>query len=128
MTGPAGPQQDAGPGEAAVMDTREREPFSRPPEAPDTWTADASYAADSPVPYGLTARAEALLAEPGGPRCFVRDEHARGMRMRPPHARPGVSGPADGYFTEISAPPSDNGVHSLYAHMKEPDPEPEAGQ
>ena len=33
------------------------------PEAPDTWTADAPYAADSPVSYTLTAKAETLLGE-----------------------------------------------------------------
>ena len=35
------------------------------PEAPDTWTADAPYAADSPVSYTLTAKAETLLEDAG---------------------------------------------------------------
>jgi len=33
-------------------------------EAPDTWTADAAYLADSPIPYTLTAKAATLLGRP----------------------------------------------------------------
>src|SRR6516162_11835772 len=33
-------------------------------ETPDTWTADAAYPADSPIPYTRTAKAETLLGRP----------------------------------------------------------------
>ena len=39
--------------------------FSGQSGAPDTWTADAPYAADSPVSYTLTAKAETLLEDAG---------------------------------------------------------------
>ncbi len=96
--------------------------------AADTWTADASYPADSPVPYTLTAQAETLLGDNRSRTLLLQNEHACGMRTGPPQARPGVSGPADAYITEISAPPFDDGIHSLHARMKEPELEPEAGQ
>ena len=43
-------------------------------ETPDTWTADAAYPADSPIPYTRTAKAETLLWRPAPrrPPCETR--------------------------------------------------------
>ena len=96
-------------------------------ETPDTWTADAAYPADSPIPYTLTAKAETLLGEAGSPTAPLRKAHAYGMRARPPQARSALSGQPGTYATKISVPPSDSGILRLHARMKEPEPEPEAG-
>lgn len=96
-------------------------------EAPDTWTADAAYPADSPIPYTLTAKAETLLGEASSPTTLLRKAHACGIRTRPPQARSGLSGQPGTYATKISVPPSDSGILRLNARMKEPEPEPEAG-
>ena len=93
------------------------------PEAPDTWTADAPYAADSPVSYTLTAKAETLLGEPGFPATPLRNAHSRDVSTQPLHARSGLSGQPSAYVTEFSVPPSDSRIHRLHARMKEPEPE-----
>ena len=128
MTEPAANAQQPQPDEPAGIDERVfLYQFSGQAEAADTWTVDAGYPADSPVPYTLTAQAETLLGETGPPTTPLPNAHARGMRTRPPHAQPGLCGPADAYVTEISVPPSDSGIQRLHARMKEPEPEHEAG-
>ena len=102
------------------------QPF-RQAEAPGTGTADAAHAADSPVPYTLTAKAETLPGEVGSPTPPLRNAHACGMETQPPQARPSLPGQPRTYVTEISMRPSDGGIHQLHARMKEPEPEPEAG-
>jgi hypothetical protein len=102
----------------------------RRPEAPGTWTADAAYAADSPVPYSLTAKAETLLEDVGSPTTATREADAGGMTPHDPHAESGLFRQARNYITyitKISLPPSDSGIHRLHVSMKEPEPEPEAG-
>jgi hypothetical protein len=104
--------------------------FSRQPGAPDTWTADAAYPADSPdspVPYTLTAEAETLLGEASSPTTPSPITHARDMRAPDLQPASGLSGQPGSYVTEISVPPSDSGIHRLHARMKDPEPEPEAG-
>lgn len=104
--------------------------FSGQPGAPDTWTADAAYPADSPdspVPYTLTAEAETLLGEASSPTTPLPIPHARGVRAPDPQPASGLSGQPGSYVTEISVPPSDSGIHRLHARMKDPEPEPEAG-
>ena len=127
MTGPADRPQQPQPG--APMSDERRFPRATFEAAgpPDTWTADAAYPADSPVPYTLTAKAETLLEEDGYPTPLLRNAQACGMRTSPPQSRPGLSGQARTYVTEISVPPSDSGIHRLHVRMKEPEPEPEAG-
>jgi hypothetical protein len=49
------------------------------------------------------------------------------MATQPPQAGSGLPGQPLTYITEISMPPSDNGVQRLHSRMKEPEPEPEAG-
>jgi hypothetical protein len=71
----------------------------RQAEAPDTWTADAVYPADSLVPYTLTAKAETLLGEVGSPTTPLRKAHSCGMRTHPPQARSGLSGQPRTYIT-----------------------------
>ena len=127
MTGPAERSPQAEPGGPTGTDRTFLYSFSGPAEAADTWTADAAYPADSPVPYTLTAQAETLLDEAGSPTPPLRNAQARGMATRPPQARPGLSGQARTYVTEISVPPSDSGIQRLHARMKDPGPEPEAG-
>ena len=56
MTRPADRQQQAQPSEPASTDRTFVYQFFSQAEAPDTWTADAAYPADSPVPYTLTPR------------------------------------------------------------------------
>jgi hypothetical protein len=100
-------------------------------QSPDTWAADAVYPADSPdspVPYTLTAKAEALLGQAGCPTSPLRKGHACGMRTRPLRARPALSGQPRTYITEISVPQYDSGIYRLHVRMTEPEPEPEAGQ
>ena len=131
MTGPADRSQQAEPSEPTATEHTFLYQFSGNAEAPDTWTAGAAYAADSPdspVPYTLTANAETLLGETGSPTPPSPNAHARGMRSRPRQTRPGLPGQARTYITKISVPPSDSGIHRLHARMKEPEPEPEAGQ
>ena len=130
MTGPAARSQQPQLSEPALTDRTFLYQSFRQAEAPDTWTADAAYPADSPdspVPYTLTAKAETLLGETGSPTHPLRNTHACDMCTRPPQARSGRSGQPRTYVTEISVPPSDSGIHRLHARMKEPGPEPEAG-
>ena len=99
-------------------------------EAPDTWTADVAYPAespDSPVPYTLTAQAETLLEDAGSPTTAAREADAGGMTAHDPHAESGLFRHPRNYVTEISLPPSDSSIHRLHVSMKEPEPEPEAG-
>ena len=96
-------------------------------EAPDTWTADAAYPADSPIPYTLTAKAETLLGEASSPTTPLRKVHACGTRTTSSASPIGLSGQPGTYATKISVPPSDSGILRLHARMKEPEPEPEAG-
>ena len=128
MTGPAAqPPQPNGP---TTTDRTFLYQSFRQPEAPDTWTADAAYPADSldsPVPYTLTAKAETLLGETGYPTPLLPKVHSCAMSTRPPQAGSGSSGQPRAYVTEISLPPSDSGIHRLHARMAEPGPEPEAG-
>jgi hypothetical protein len=127
MTDPAANAQQPQPGEPALTERTFLYSFSGQPESPGTWTADAAYPADSPVTYTLTAQAETLLAQDGCPTPPLPNGHPRGMAPRPPHARPGPTGPSDGYVTEISVPTFDSGIQRLHARMKEPEPQPEAG-
>lgn len=127
MTGPADRWQHAGPGETTDTERAFPYAFSGHAGAADTWTADAAYPADSPIPYTLTAQAETLLGEAGSPTPLLLNAQARGMGTRPPQARPGTSGQARTYVTEISVPSSDSGIQRLHARMKDPEPEPEAG-
>ena len=98
----------------------------RPPEAPDTWTADATYPADSPIPYTLTPQGRNPLGStatrrtPCGTRKLVICEPASA-------SRPGPSGQPVTYVTEISMPPPTAGSTGSTSRMKEPEPEPEAG-
>ena len=131
MTRPADRQQQAQPSEPASTDRTFVYQFFSQAEAPDTWTADAAYPADSPVPYTLTAKAETLLEEAGAtanPTTLLPKAHPCDTGTRSPHARPGLSSPP-AYITEISVPPRDSGIHRLHGHMleSEPEPEPEAG-
>jgi hypothetical protein len=127
VTGPAERSQQAQPTETTATERAVLYAYFWESEAPDMWTADASYPADSPVPYTLTTKAETLLGEVGSPTPPLRNTHPCGMGTRPPQARPGLSGQPCTYITEISVPPSDNGIQRLHARMKEPEPEPEAG-
>ena len=102
------------------------QPF-RQAEAPGTGTADAAHAADSPVPYTLTAQAETLLEDIGSPTTAAREADAGDMTAHDPHAESGLFRQPDTYITKISLPPSDSGIHRLLVSMKEPEPEPEAG-
>jgi hypothetical protein len=99
----------------------------RQPEASDNWTTDVAYAADSPVPYTLTAKAETLLADVGSPATAAREADAGGMTAHDPHAGSGLFRQPGNYITKISLPPSDSGIQRLHVSMKEPEPEPEAG-
>ena len=99
----------------------------RQAEVPGTGTGDAAYAADLPVPYTLTAKAETLLEDPGSPTTAAREADAGGMTAHDPHAESGLFRQPRAYVTEISVPPSDSGIHRLHVRMKEPESEPEAG-
>jgi hypothetical protein len=132
--------QATAPGDPATSAALTSEPTStnptfvyasfRQPGAPDTWTADAVYPADSPespVPYTLTAKAETLLGGASSPTTPLPIAHACDMRAPDPQPASGMSGQPGAYVTEISVPPSDSGIHRLHARMKDPEPEPEAG-
>jgi hypothetical protein len=127
MTGPDGRSQQPQATEPTGEERTVLCANSEVAQPPDTWTTDAAYPADSPVPYTLTAKAETLLADTGSPTYLLRNTHPCGIGTRPPQARPGLSGQPRGYITEISLPPSDSGIHRLHSRMKEPEPEPEAG-
>ena len=94
---------------------------------PGTGTGDAAYAADLPVPYTLTAKAETLLDDIGSSATAAREADAGGMTAHDPHAGSGLFRQPGNYITKICLPPSDNGIHRLHVSMKEPGPEPEAG-
>jgi hypothetical protein len=126
MTGPAARPQPQ-PSEPAPTDERAPHASFSPSKAPDTWTADAAYPADSPIRYTLTPQAETLLDEYSSPTDLLRNGHACGMRAHHPQAGPGSSGQPRTYVTQISLPPSDSGIQRLHSRMKEPQPEPEAG-
>jgi hypothetical protein len=121
---PANPPQPSGP---ESTDRSFLYQFSGQSEAPDTWTADAAYPADTRVPYTLTSKAETLLADPGNPTGRSPDTHARDVATRPSQPRPGPGRQPPAYVTEISVPPFDNGIQRLHSRMKQPEPEPEAG-
>jgi hypothetical protein len=127
VTGPAERSQQARLSEMTSTERAVLHTSFRPAVAADTWTADAAYTADSPVPYTLTAKAETLPGEVGSPTPPLRNAHACGMETQPPQARPSLPGQPRTYVTEISMRPSDGGIHQLHARMKEPEPEPEAG-
>jgi len=99
----------------------------RQAEVPGTGTGDAAYAADLPVPYTLTAKAETLLDDIGSSATAAREADAGGMTAHDPHAGSGLFRQPGNYITKICLPPSDNGIHRLHVSMKEPGPEPEAG-
>ena len=123
---PASPHQPQPSGPDIDERAHTRGPF-KPPEAPDTWTADAAWPANSPIPYTLTPKAETALGWYSCPTPPLRNSQACGMQTRPPQAQPGPDGPPVTYVTEISMPPRDSGIHRLHIRMKEPGPEPEAG-
>jgi len=127
VTGPAARSQQPQPAEPTATDHAFVYQSLGQPEAPDTWTVNAACPADAPVPYTLTAKAETLLGEPANPTSPLPTGHACGMATQPPQARPGLPGQPLIYITEISVPPSDNGIQRLHSRMKEPEPEPEAG-
>jgi hypothetical protein len=62
MTAPGDPAMFEPPTDRTVLYQSFRQA-----EAPGTSTADAAYAADSPVPYTLTAKAETLLEDVASP-------------------------------------------------------------
>ena len=126
VTGPAARSQQAHRGGRTLTERTFLCANFRQAGAPDTWTADAAYPADSPVPYTLTAKAETLLREAGSPTAPLRNGHSCGMSTNPPQARSSLPGPPRTYVTEISLPPSDSGIQRLHARMKAPGPEPEA--
>lgn len=127
MTDPAASPQPQ-PGEPTTTERTFMGANFKPLEAPDTWTADATWPAESPVPYTLTPKAETALGWYSNPTPPLRNTQACGMRTRPPQAQPGPDGQPVTYVTEISMPPRDSGTHRLHVRMKEPGPEPEAGQ
>ena len=126
MTGAAARSQQPQPGQPAPTDEPARDSFFRSSEAPDTWTVDDAYPADSPIRYTLTPQAETLLDEAGNPTDLLRNGHACGMSAHYPQAGSGSSGQPRTYVTQISLPPSDSGIQRLHSRMKEPQPEPEA--
>ena len=127
MTGPAESSQQPQPGGRTDTDRTKVFGGFRAFEAPDTWTVNALYPADSPIPYTLTAKAETLLGQHGYPTTPLRNGHACGMRTDLPHAPSGPSAQPRTYITEISLPPSDSGIQRLHSRMPEPGPDPEAG-
>jgi len=127
VTGAAARSQHPLLGEPAPTDEPARGAFFGPAEAPDTWTVDAAYPADSPIRYTLTPQAETLLDEYGSPTGLLRNGHACDMRAHHPQPGPGPSGQPRTYVTQISLPPSDTGIQRLHSRMNEPQPEPEAG-
>jgi hypothetical protein len=130
VTGPADRPQQAQPSGPTSTDRTFLYQFFGQAEAPDTWTADAAYAADSPdspVPYTLTAKAETLLEDASSPTTAAHEADAGGMTAHDPHAESGRSGQPRTYITKISLPPCDSGIHRLFVRMNQPEPEPEAG-
>ena len=126
MTGPAASPQPQ-PGEPTGTERTFLVESFRPAQAPDTWTADAAYPADSPIRYALTPQAETALDEYGSPTDLLRNGHACDMGAHHPQPGSGPSGQPRTYVTQISLPPSDTGIQRLHSRMKEPQPEPEAG-
>ena len=127
MTGAAARSQHPQPGQPATTDGPAPDAFFGSSEAPDTWTADAAYPADSPVRYTLTPQTETLPAETGNPTGLLRNGHVCGMSAHDPQPESGPSGQPRTYVTQISLPPSDSGIQRRHSRMKEPEPEPEAG-
>jgi hypothetical protein len=127
VTGPAESSQPPQPGGWTSDERHFLRATFRQPDAPDTWTADAVYPADSPVPYTLTAKAETLLGPDGCPTPLLQNGHACGICTDSRRARSGPSAQPRTYVTEISLPPSDDGIQRLRSRMLEPGPEPEAG-
>ena len=126
MTGPASRSRQPQPSGPTPPGVHKIYDFAKQPE---TAAADAVYPAqspDSPVPYTLTPKAEALLEEAASPTTVSRLAHAGGMAAHDPHAEPGLGSQACTYVTEISVPPVDSGICRLHVRMKEPGPEPEA--
>lgn len=124
--GPPSSSRRPHPSGPTGTDVRKIYDFSRQPE---TSEADAVYPAqpaDSPVPYTLTPKAEALLEEAASPTAVSRQAHAGGMAAHDLQAQSGPGSQACTYVTEISVPPADSGIHRLHARMKEPGPEPQA--
>ena len=124
MTDPAATAPPPQPDEPTTTERLHAHANFKPPEALDTWTADATWPAESPVPYTLTPKAETALFQYSSPTPPLRNTQACGMRTRPPQAGPG--GQPVTYVTEISMPARDSGIHRLHVRMKEPGPEPEA--
>lgn len=127
MTGPAGSSQPPQPDARTSDEPHFPRATFRPYDAPGTWTADAAYPADSPVPYTLTAKAETLLAPDGCPTTPLQNGHDCGICTDSRQAQSGPSAQPRTYITEISFPPSDDGIQRLRSRMPEPGPEPEAG-
>lgn len=127
MTGPADSIQPPQPGHPAPDERDFLHATFRQSEASDTWTVDAAYPAEIPIPYTLTAKAETLLGSDGCPTTPLPNGHARGMRTDSRQAQSGPSAQPRTYITEISVPPSDDGIQRLHSRMLEPGPEPEAG-
>jgi hypothetical protein len=127
VTRAAARSQHPQPGQPAPTDEPAPDSFFGSSEAPDTWTADAAYPADSPVRYTLTPQAETLLNDGSNPTGLLRNGHACGMRAHDPQPGSGLSGQPRTYVTQISLPASDSGIQRLHSRMKEPQPEPEAG-
>jgi hypothetical protein len=71
----------------------------KPPGAPDTWTADATWPAESPIPYTLTPKAETALFQyssptpPCGTRKLVVCEPAHRKPSPAPAASPSPTSP-----------------------------------
>jgi len=123
--GPASSSRRPHPSGPTGTDVRKIYDFSRQAE---TSAADAVYpaqSADSPVPYTLTAKAEALLEGAASPTTVSGQAHAGGMAAHDPQAQPGP-GSQPRYVTEISVPSADSGICRLHVRMKEPGPEPQA--
>jgi hypothetical protein len=78
---------------------------------------DPAQSTDSPVPYTLTPRAEALLEQAASPTTVSGVAHACGMAAHDPQAQPGPGSQSCTYVTEISVPPADSGIHRLHARM-----------
>ena len=127
MTRPAESSQPPQPGGRTSDGPHFLRATFRQSDAPDTWTADAVSPADSPVPYTLTAKAETLLGAYGCPTTPLLKGHACGMRTDSRQTQSGPSAQPRSYITEISLPPSDDGIQRLHSRMLEPGPEPEAG-
>jgi len=124
---PAARSQHVQPPGPASNEQRDLSANFRQAQTPDTWTTEAAYPADSPVPYTLTPKAEILLGEAGPPTLGDCEADARDMTAHDPQAGSGLPGQPRTYITKISLPPSDSGIHRLHVRMKEPEPQPEAG-